>query len=246
MSRLLLIQARMSSDLMSDHEASCIQRRLGNSPITLDRLNALAGPFNPETVRQYAGVIIGGSGQFSVHHPESRKWTASIRNALDLILKDRQPLFGLCFGHQILAYHLGIEVCTSASHSEVGTLSYNLTEAGIKDPVFSNLDSTFVCPTGHTDYVVEIPGEATLLAHNKQVLTQAFHYKAFNAYSTQFHPDLTGSEAQVRYLACCEDDPLISKEKIQEKLALFHPRDYPANDLLSAWCQRYITSQDSD
>jgi GMP synthase (glutamine-hydrolysing) len=195
---------------MSEHEASCIQRRLGSLPITLDTLNALAGPFNPEIVRQYSGVIIGGSGQFSVHHPDSHKWTDAIRNTLDVILKDKKPLFGICFGHQLLAYHLGVEICTSSTHSEVGTLSFNLTEAGNNDPIFSYLGKTFLSPTGHTDYVIDTPEEATLLAQNEQLLTQAFYYRELNAYATQFHPDLTGLEARDRYLACCVNSPLLT------------------------------------
>ena len=40
-----------------------------------------------------------------------------------------------------------------------------------------------------------------LLARNDVTETQAFHVRGTHFYSVQFHPDMTGAEAQARYLA---------------------------------------------
>ena len=52
------------------------------------------------------GLLIGGSGDYSVHHPQSQRWVNPMRVVLDAALQRRMPGFGLCFGHQLLGLHL--------------------------------------------------------------------------------------------------------------------------------------------
>jgi GMP synthase (glutamine-hydrolysing) len=111
------------------------------------------------------------------------------------------PGFGLCFGHQLLGQHLGATVETLSRFSEVGSVFCDLTEAGQADPVFTGLGGRFTAQTGHTDAVTTVPPGVTLLAKNDTLHTQAFRVDGTHFYSTQFHPDLTGAEAQNRYIA---------------------------------------------
>jgi GMP synthase-like glutamine amidotransferase len=96
---------------------------------------------------------------------------------------------------------MGAEVETRAQYSEIGTMSYELTDDGLADPVFGTLPRRFDAQTGHTDAVTSIPSGITVMAQNDQLKSQAFKVDGCPFYSTQFHPDLTGFEAHSRYLA---------------------------------------------
>lgn len=77
--RILLVQARARRDPMLAHERECIRRRLGGDRVTLETRNAVAEPADSSWLLQVDGVILGGSGDFSVHHPFSRPWVTPLR-----------------------------------------------------------------------------------------------------------------------------------------------------------------------
>lgn len=199
--RILLVQVRLPSDPMAAHELRCIERRLAGRSLDLNCVNAFDAEWPSSTVDDKAAVLLGGSGDFSVHDSRSRPWVTRLRKVLDRILDRNIPAFGLCFGHQLLGYHLGMEVRTEDAYAELGTTTVELTEAGKNDRLFGHLGQRFAVHTGHSDHVVAVPDEVELLAKNEQLLTQAFRLRSGRVYSTQFHPDLSGSEATERYLA---------------------------------------------
>ncbi len=198
---VLLIQIRRASDEMAAHELSCIRRRLGSRLAELRTRNVLHESVEPSELKNVDAVIFGGSGDFSVHDPRSAKWVTCLRQLLDIVLSRNLPGFGICFGHQLLGYHLGQQVSTSNAHAELGTIRLTLTPEGQRDPLFSQLDGEFMAQTGHSDHVLATPVGVSLLAESEQLATQAFKVNGSRFYSTQFHPDMTGAEAACRYLA---------------------------------------------
>jgi GMP synthase (glutamine-hydrolysing) len=205
---LLLIQARAPADPLTAHERACVERRLaGLDCMALRVKNALGEPADPGWLDGVDGVVVGGSGAFSVNHPRSQVWVDPLRHLYDRVLSQRVPFFGICFGHQLLGLHLGAEVATHPELEEVGTVDYQLTAAGLVDELFSPLGGRFYAHTGHSDHVVALPDELQLIARNDHVETQAFRLVGAPIYSTQFHPDLEGAEAIERYLAVKGDGP---------------------------------------
>lgn len=198
---LLLVQVRSPTDPMKDHEVACIRRRISQPSDSLRVINALTDDLSQETLQGVAGVLIGGSGEFGVHDEASQAWLPGVRDLLENVLSKGLPGFGICFGHQVLGLHLGGEVETSPEHSEVGTASYRLTEAGRSDPLFGALPEAFFGQTGHSDSVVVMPDSVELIAENDVLQAQAFRVKNCPFYSTQFHPDLLGAEARERYIS---------------------------------------------
>lgn len=199
--RVLLVQVRDPGDVMADHELSCVRRRFAGRSVEVQSRNVLAGPVRPETIDRYDAVVFGGSGDYSVHDPRSAPWIGGLRDLLDRTLSRRTPGFGLCFGHQLLGAHLGARVVTEPEHAELGTVSMQLAQPGVSDPIFSGLEPDFHAHTGHSDAVVGRPPGTTVLASNETLDTQAFKVDGSPFYSTQFHPDMTGAEAVSRYLA---------------------------------------------
>ncbi len=185
---------------MMGHEQNCVRTRLGGDAIELLTANVLEKPVPSELLRQVDAVVIGGSGDFSVHHPDSSAWVSSLRNTLEEVLSLGMAGFGICFGHQLLGMHLGADVRTIAEHGELGTVSVALSDEGKSDPVFGALPARFTVQTGHSDHVSKTPDQVVLLAENPTLQTQAFRVKGLSFYSTQFHPDMTAAEARFRYL----------------------------------------------
>ncbi|MED5465059.1 MAG: type 1 glutamine amidotransferase [Myxococcota bacterium] len=230
---ILLIQVRNPRDPMNQHEEECITEHLG-AGFVVTAHNAVNTPLSEEVLHHYAGIVIGGSGDYSVHHPKSRPWTLPLQRFIERALTLNVPGFGLCFGHQLLGTVLGATVKTEPAKSEVGTIHLDLTEKGRQDPVFGGLSPTFPVHTGHSDYVIEVPTGVTLLATSPRVKTQAFQVSGSSFYSTQFHPDLTGAQARERYLA---SKAHIRSPSPQGEL-LFEPGKDEATSLLRRFAQQ--------
>ena len=116
MRQILLVQVRDPKDIMIGHEVECIRNRFGRRPYTLHVRNAVEEQGHPNWLEGMDGFLIGGSGDFSVHHPKSQRWVPALRTILDRALEDAIPSFGICFGHQLLGRHLGSEVRRKRRH----------------------------------------------------------------------------------------------------------------------------------
>ncbi len=198
--RVLLVQIRDADDPGIAHERQCIARRLGAQHVELVILDGLAGQIDSQSLDRVDALLIGGSGDYSVHDSRSAKCVAGLRRLLDQVLERQLPAFGICFGHQLLGYHLGGAIQTADAQAEIGTISLELTAAGRTDPLFSELPVEFGAHTGHSDHVTAVPAGVELLAVGQRLVTQAFHVRGAPFYTTQFHPDMTGTEAITRYL----------------------------------------------
>ncbi len=198
---VLLIQARRANDPMLLHEQRCVARRAEPLDIAWSPHNVVETPVGPEVLAGVDAVVIGGSGDYSVYHPLSRRWVDPLARLVDAALEQGVPGFGICFGHQLLGQVLGATVITDSERTEIGTVDLELTTAGQSDPLFGQLPSTFRAQTGHSDRVVSTPERAELMVSGAVVDTQAFRVKGCEFFSAQFHPDLTGGQARERYMA---------------------------------------------
>ena len=195
------MQVRAGDDPMIEHELQCVRRRLGERAYDLTTYNAVVQPASVNWLDGQDALIIGGSGDFSVHHPKSVPWVTPLRHVIEAALERDVAGFGICFGHQLLGRHLGADVVTDPDTAEMGTVEVSLTETGATDELCRGLPLKFPVHTGHSDCVTTIPNNVELLASNDRLLTQAFKVKDRLFYSVQFHPDMSGAEARARYLA---------------------------------------------
>src|SRR5690606_508848 len=73
-----------------------------------------------------AGAIVTGSAAMVTdRHPWSERSAAWLRDAADAGL----PLFGICYGHQLLAHALGGEVGDNPAGRQMGTVGIELLPA---------------------------------------------------------------------------------------------------------------------
>jgi len=211
---VLLIQIRHRSDPSAAHEAACLRRRLANHDVQWVVRNALEDTPSVDWLSGVDMVFIGGSGYHSMVRHGNDPWVGPLRHLLDNILNRQLPGMGLCFGHQLVGHHLGADVSDDPAQAEIGTVQLHLTDDATQTPLMATMPHTFSGQTGHSDHVVSTPDDVVLLASNDALATQAFQIKGTAFYTTQFHPELSGSEARERYqlvssgLAKTNDDAL--------------------------------------
>ena len=196
-----LIQIRHPNDAMAAHEQACLDRRVEGLQVNWSVRNVFEEQPSASWLKNAAAMIVGGSGSYSVHDARSTNWVTPLRDVLELALETSLPSFGICFGHQLLGFHLGAKVETDPGLAEVGTIPIELTAAGCKDPLLRSFSPRLLVHTGHSDSVVGVPNTVTVLGYSSVLETQIFKVKGAPFYSTQFHPDISGEEARHRYTA---------------------------------------------
>ena len=231
--RFLLLQARRADDLMAQHEIACIAAKLSIAPGDLRVHNALGSAPPASLLHTADALIIGGSGDYSVHHVAGQRWVAPCRDFIHETLERRVPGFGICFGHQLLGQVLGGTVITDPERTEIGTIALETTDAGSDDPVFGQLPRRFTAQTGHSDRVVSVPERAELMIRGDLVETQAFRVRGTEFFSTQFHPDLTGAQARERYMAYRDKLEGPAAREAETQASRFHMGPDEGSQLLS-------------
>jgi GMP synthase (glutamine-hydrolysing) len=132
-----------------------------------------------------AGFIITGS---SSSVTERAPWMLRTESYVREIIANDVPLFGICFGHQLVAQALGGLVEKNPRGREIGTVS--VSRAG-DDALFADLPSSFVVSATHVDAVTRLPERARLLATTSLDPAAAFAVgRAVRC--VQFHPEIDG------------------------------------------------------
>ncbi|KAI0795069.1 class I glutamine amidotransferase-like protein [Abortiporus biennis] len=125
----------------------------------------------PEDVDVYDGIILTGS---AANAYENVPWINKLVGYVAWVAKDKPKikLFGICFGHQIIARSLGTEVVPNDGKWEVGITPITLSEVGKK--VFGVEDDTVNLQQMHRDHVPSLPPNCLLLGSTKISYNQGF------------------------------------------------------------------------
>ncbi|MFQ5499055.1 MAG: type 1 glutamine amidotransferase [Candidatus Zixiibacteriota bacterium] len=107
----------------------------------------------------------------------------------DVVRRDI-PYLGVCFGAQLLARALGAEVRPN-SVKEIGVYTVRVTDAGVADPLFSQLDREIEVVQWHGD-TFRVPFNAQLLVEGDDCTNQAF--RKGNMIGLQFHLEVDANE----------------------------------------------------
>jgi len=118
-------------------------------------------------------------------------WMQPEKELLAELLHRNTPLFGSCFGAQLLGEAAG-SPSRRASEPEIGWYDVELTDEGRADPVLGGLPPTFSAFQWHS-YEVPLPPGATELACSP-VCLQAYRIGA-RAWGVQFHVEVSAEDA---------------------------------------------------
>jgi GMP synthase (glutamine-hydrolysing) len=154
------------------------------SPVRVQIVDVAAGESLPPP-KEVAGALITGSAAMVTERAAWSERTAGwIRDAMDAQL----PMFGVCYGHQLMAHALGGRVDYLPGGREIGTLPIELTAAAAGDPITHRLPSVFRAHTTHEQSVLEPPPDAVVLARSARDPHHLLRYGP-HALSVQFHPE---------------------------------------------------------
>ncbi|MEM1422811.1 MAG: type 1 glutamine amidotransferase [Planctomycetota bacterium] len=191
--RLLLVQIRESEEV-AKHELGALLEVSGLPEYAVWTWNmVLEGELAWNRVAAVDGVIIGGAGVHSATNDDD--FTDNLIDTIRRIADEEKPLFGSCYGHQIVARALGGEVITDEDSAEVGCHDVTLTDACEGDDVFGGLwasgQHTFPALMGHRDRVSVLPEGGVELATTPVCPNQAYRIAEHPIWTTQFHVELT-------------------------------------------------------
>lgn len=128
-----------------------------------------------------AFVITGSSSSVTERAP----WILRAEGLVREIVAARTPLFGICFGHQMIAQALGGEVTRNPRGREIGTIRVDRVA---DDPLFAGLPRTFDVQATHVDSVARLPEGARVLATTSLDPVAAFSVGPL-VKAVQFHPE---------------------------------------------------------
>jgi GMP synthase (glutamine-hydrolysing) len=108
------------------------------------------------------------------------------------VLKAKTPVFGSCWGLQVLTVAAGGAVRRNPKGREIGFgRGIRLTEAGRKHAMYANKPNVFNAPTVHLDEVETLAPGQTVLATNDVSDVQSAEIKinGATAWDVQYHPE---------------------------------------------------------
>ena len=137
----------------------------------------------------FAGVVVTGSGAMVT---DRAPWSEASAAWLAEAAQAGTPVFGICYGHQLLAHALGGEVGWHPQGREMGTVEIERLPASDTDPLFTGLPERFPAQATHLQTVLRAPEGATVLAKSAHDPCHAFRWGA-SAWGVQFHPEFSAT-----------------------------------------------------
>jgi GMP synthase-like glutamine amidotransferase len=219
--QVLVVQGRLLEESRQREQAilTPMISQAGREPIFVDGLTD-----NLDEIAQpspFAEVILGGAGDCLLADLEgaapanelARTYLQNTAAFLTKIISGAENLriFGICFGHQIIAYlansllHPTGENIIQAIHSEVGTYPVFLTAEASASPLLTGVVTPIVdiAPAlvkmvfGHKNSVAWLPPGATVLGTTAEDAFSGLVYDQGRIVTWQGHPELDGAQARL-------------------------------------------------
>ena len=138
-------------------------------------------------LRSRKGIIISG-GPGSVYEPGDPQIDPSL-------LLANVPVLGICYGHQLLAHHLGGRV-RKGDRGEYGIAHLTVT---MQDPLWNGISGTQIWMS-HRDAVEVMPPGFHITASTENSGIAAMSDPTRRLYGLQFHPEVAHTHAGTRIL----------------------------------------------
>lgn len=136
----------------------------------------------PSATSQFDGFIITGS---SASVNDESPWLPRLFSLVRDLHAAKVPLFGCCFGHQVVAKALGGEVSANSFGWSVGT---EVTEWVHEEPWIKDCSTTIPLYSAHQESVSRHPPTARIVGTNHRTPIAAMAIGE-SIFTTQYHPE---------------------------------------------------------
>ncbi|EJM84824.1 GMP synthase family protein [Pseudomonas sp. GM67] len=128
-------------------------------------------------------------------------WSEYVAQWIREAMTIEMPLFGVCYGHQLMAHALGGVVDFHPDGREVGCEMIQLLPVAMEDELLKLWPVRFPAHLTHEQTVITLPEGAIALARSNHDPHQIIRYGR-HAISTQYHPEFSPGhlEALIRRL----------------------------------------------
>jgi GMP synthase (glutamine-hydrolysing) len=148
----------------------------------IKQLGVLAQIYSPEVdlreLKDVRGIILSGGPQ-SVHDDKALKYNKDI-------FKFKVPILGLCYGHQLIAYHFNGQV-KSGEVEEYSLATLQKAGENILLDKFKNSEQVWM---SHGDSVIKIPFGFKVIARTRDCVVAGMAHDKLKLYGLQFHPEV--------------------------------------------------------
>lgn len=203
------------SDLQNVHggQSDWVKRALASVDITLDIVRPHEGDALPAPTAIDGAILTGSWSMVTDLEPWSVSTATWVREAMDVQL----PLFGICYGHQLMAQALGGTVGFHPQGREIGQHLIRLREEAFNDPLIPGTPGAFLANLTHEQTVLKPPATAVCLGESDHDAYQILRYSQ-SAVSVQFHPEF---------------DPAILAACLLRRQSVFTGEGYDIADMVS-------------
>lgn len=164
--------------------AQMLRHAAGLAPQAAHIVRAHAGDL-PRAPADYRAVLITGSPAMVT---DREPWSEQAAGWLKQAAAAGLPMFGVCYGHQLLVHALGGEVGYNPRGRELGTQAIECLPVAAGDPLMAGLPVNFPAQLLHAQTVTRLPAGAVTLARSALDDHQLIRL-APGIYSSQFHPE---------------------------------------------------------
>jgi len=127
------------------------------------------------------GVVLSGSPDMM----SNPKIIMKFQQEADAVLESKAPIFGVCFGHQLVAHAYGAQVVKDAREVKEMVETTVLRE----DPLFARLPKSLVLMESRYEVVKSLPDGFSRLARSATSKIAAMKHPTRILYGVQFHPE---------------------------------------------------------
>jgi len=173
----------------------------------------------------FDGLLLSGS-EYGVY--DDRSWNGPLRQLLFDSKAARKPIYGICFGHQMMADTFGGRAEKAEIGNVVGARRFDFDDRSVDAHVW------------HKDQVTKVPPGASVTASADHCPVGALAYD-FPAASVQFHPEYTQSHLRELFRRGAGRDDFLSQNEADGAVASFQTTDVRA-DLMAAEVAAFFRS----
>lgn len=183
-------------------------------PVPVTRFGVTDGELPPDGGGEFDAAVITGSWA-SVYW--DLDWLPPLKNWVSTAIECELPIFGVCFGFQLLADVLGGEIANRDAYE----LGFHQIEHADDSRLFEGIDQEFLAFTSHSDDVTAIPLGGRRLAENQY---SAHAFRRDHVFGVQFHPEVDLETARA---LTAEREP--SQERCPDAMATVSEENYRAS-----------------